>query len=278
MTRSHGSSPTNDHQGSDNSSPLGLDVTFNVFSNGVGSGTPNVSALADATASLGINLQGLVAPAATSIQTNIRDVINLNAWGQGPLSATSTASASEQGTVVVINKSVTGNARTGITEDVTAYLPTSHVSIHLHVTDVFNLSLSGQGYTGATLTEATTSTSVIKLSTSSVPTGAPPATFDLAKFAAVVLGTTTWDINFGPSVAGQSLQVQGHSLRTVDAEADILSSGPGSAILHRLTFHDADQTNFNFSGHTPAITTGHVGPTNIAPIAINAFFNGLHFG
>lgn len=278
MTCSRTSPRNDDLSNSDNSQLLGRDIQFDVFARGVPNGPPSVNASAAAVAMLDVDLQGLRPSDHASVSIGITDVINLNAWGQGPLSASSTATLSEQGSIVITNQSLSGNAQTGIIEDVTAFLPASHVSVHLHITDSFDLRLSGQGYTAATLQEASASSTVVQLTSTNGPTGNPVGTFDLARFAAVVLGTTRWDISFAGSIPGESLQAEGHSIRVVDAEADILASLPGSAVLRHFVFHDVDDINFSFNSRSGPAVTGHSLPHDIAPVSIATHSEGLRLG
>jgi len=55
------------------------------------------------------------------------------------------------------------------------------------------------------------------------------------------------------------LNLNGHFARTIDAEADILSNGPGSEVLDHLVYQHSDNASFIFDDHAgPAITQGFV--------------------
>ncbi len=219
----------------------------------------NLNEFGSATNTLTLDLQGLQPADHATISTKISDVVDLGAWNVDPDSAISTATIDQQANGTIIDGSLVGSARTGITRDISAYLPTSHALVQLHVTDVSDFDINGEGYTNIVLTGTGEGASAVSPDTSNSLSSTPTATFDLAKFAASVLGTTQWDISFATSLPSESLNLDGHFTRIIDAEADILSNGPGGEVLDHLVYHDFDNVSFRFDDHAePAITQSFV--------------------
>jgi hypothetical protein len=219
----------------------------------------NLNAAGSATNSLTLDLQGLQPADHAIIRTKISDVIDLRAWNVDPDSVTSTVTVDQQGNGTITEGSLVGSAQTGITLDISAYLPTSHALVHLHVIDASDFDINGEGYTNATLTGTAEGASGVLTDTCNSLPSTLTATFDLAKFAASVLGMTQWDISFATSLPSESLNLNGHFARVIDAEADILSSGPGSEVLDHLVYHGSDNASFSFDDLAgPAITQSFV--------------------
>jgi hypothetical protein len=233
--------------------------------------TLNVSSAV--TAKLAIDLQGLQPSAHAAIRASINDAVDLRAWTLDPVVATSSVMLDQQSSASITNGSLTGNARTATTINVSAYLPANDASVDLHVTDTLDLNISGKGYTEVALGTVSEATSTVQRDTSNSPSGTPAATFDLAKFAAVVLGTTQWDISFAPSLPGESLHIDGHSVRIIDAEADILANVPGKDVSPPLVFHSEDRTSFSFNEYAGPAITAHGSPHDTAPVSITAHYD-----
>ena len=257
-----------------NAGTSGQTIDFDVFAAGNAPGEPILNAFGGAQGSVAIDLQGMLPPDRVAIANSISDAVDLRAWGKEPVSGTATATADEQGSVSIVDGKVTGDLRTIVTIDVSATLPASHVAVHLHVSDVFDLGLSGAGYVGAALTTASASTSLVPIDAGDTSSfGGDGGTFDLAKFAAAVLGTTRWNIAFTGFSPGESLHVQGHSTRTVEATADLLRSANEDGKPEHLVFHDTDRTNFSFNEHAGSLMSAHDGPHDLNPIAVDVHEN-----
>jgi hypothetical protein len=208
---------------------------------------------------LTLDLQGLQPADRATISTKISDVVDLRAWNVNPDNAALTVTIDQQGNGTITDGSLVGSAQTGITRDISAYLPASHALVHLHVTDVSDFDINGEGYTNVVLTGTGEGNSAVSPNTSNSLSSIPTATFDLTKFAASVLGTTQWDISFATSLPNESLNLDGHFARIIDAEANILSNGPGSEVLDHLVYHGFDNASFRFDEHAgPAITQSFV--------------------
>jgi hypothetical protein len=219
------------------------------------SNVSNPDVFGSATNSLTWDLQGLQPADNATIKTKISDAVDLRAWNVDPDSAISTVTVDQHGCETITDGSLVGSAQTGIALDSSAYLPTSHALVHLHVTDAFDFDINGEGYTNAALTGTGEGASGVSPDTSNSLPSTATATFDLAKFAASVLGTTQWDISFATSLPSESLNLNGHFARIIDAEADILSNGPGSEVFDHLVYHSSDNASFRFDDHAgPAIT------------------------
>jgi hypothetical protein len=219
---------------------------------------PNVFGLNEfgsATNTLTLDLQGLKPADYAIVGTKINGVVDLFAWSVDPDSVTSTVTVDQHGNATITDGSLAGSARTGITVDISAYLPASDALVHLHITDISDFDINGEGYTNVTLTGTGEGISAVSPDTSNSLSSTPTATFDLAKFAASALGTTQWNISFATSLPNESLNLNGHFARIIDAEADILSNGPGSEVLDHLVYHGFDNASFSFDDLAgPAIT------------------------
>jgi hypothetical protein len=215
----------------------------------------NLNVFGSATSSLTLDLQGLQPADYATIKTKISDAVDLCAWDVDPDSTTANVTINQYGSGTIADGSLVGSAQTGITLDISTYLPASHALVYLHITDAFDFDINGEGYTNVTLTGTGESASGVSPDTSNSLPSIATATFDLAKFAASVLGTAQWDISFATSLPSESLNLSGHFTRVIDAEADILSNGPGSEILDHLVYHGSENSSFSFDNHTgPAIT------------------------
>src|SRR3954468_5212470 len=223
------------------------------------SNVSNLSEFGSATNALTLDLQGLQPADQATIKTKISDAVDLRAWNVDPDSAISTVTVNQDGRGTITEGNLVGSGQTGIALDISAYLPTSHALVHLHVTDAADFDINGEGYTNVALTGTGEGASGVSPDTSNSLPSIPTATFDLAKFAASVLGTTQWDISFATSLPSESLNLNGHFARIIDAEADILSNGPGSEVLDHLVYQHSDNASFIFDDHAgPAITQGFV--------------------
>jgi hypothetical protein len=219
------------------------------------SNVSNLNIFGSATNSLTLDLQGLQPADHATIKTKISDAVDLRAWNVDPDSAISTVTVDQHGSGTITDGSLIGSAQTGSALDISAYLPTSHALVHLHVTDASDFDINGEGYTNVALTGTGEGASGVSPDTSNSLSSTPTATFDLAKFAASVLGTTQWDISFATSLPSESLNLNGHFDHVIDAEADILLNGPGSEVLDHLVYHSSDNASFRFDDHAgPAIT------------------------
>jgi hypothetical protein len=219
---------------------------------------PNVSDMnvfGSAINSLTLDLQGLQPADHATINSKISDAVDLRAWNVDSDSATSTVTVDQHGSGTITDGSLVGSAQAWITLDISAYLPANQALVHLHVTDASDFDFNGEGYTNVALTGTGEGVSGVSPDTSNSLPSTPTATFDLAKFAASVLGTTQWDISFATSLPSESLNLNDHFNRVIDAEADILSNGLGSEVLDHLVYHGSDNSSFRFDDHAgPAIT------------------------
>jgi hypothetical protein len=105
---------------------------------------PNVSNLNEfgsATNTLSLNLQVLQPDDNVPARTKISDAVDLRAWSMDPDSTTSTMTVDQQGNETIINGSLAGSARAGITVDISTYSPASHALVHLHAADLSDFDI-----------------------------------------------------------------------------------------------------------------------------------------
>ena len=174
-----------------------------------------------------------------------RFFVNLDAWANAGAAGTVTSAAFSQGLLTLTDGKLSGSYTASFSIDVTATVAADHATIHLRITDSFQLSLAGTGYVGASLLQTTAAGGTVVSMTQS---GAPPAAnhnqhFDLARFAASVLNTGQWNIAFVASAAGESLHAVGASVLTIAATAD-LAGGPEP---ERLSFYDTERSRIAFN-------------------------------
>ena len=103
--------------------------------------------------SLDIGLTAATPNDSASIDIDLGDIVNLAAFGSGPVSGTFAASATGNAHVVITNGHLHGATSTALSIDVTASLPAEHATIHLHLTDDLHFTLTGKGYVGSTITQ-----------------------------------------------------------------------------------------------------------------------------
>ena len=103
--------------------------------------------------SLDIGLTAATPSNSASIGIDLGDIVNLAAFGSGPVSGTFAASATGNASVTIINGHLRGTNSTALSIDVTASLPAEHATIHLHLTDDLHFTLTGKGYVGSTVTQ-----------------------------------------------------------------------------------------------------------------------------
>jgi hypothetical protein len=210
----------------------------------------NLNVFGSATSSLTLDLQGLQPADYATIKTSISDAVDLRAWDVDPDSTTVHVTIDQYGIGTITDESLVGSVQTEITFDISTYLSASHALVSLHITYTFDCDINGEGYTNVTLTGTGEGASGVSPDTSNSLPSTATATFDLAKFAASVLGTAQWDISFAASLPSESLNLSGHFTRVIDAEADILSNGPGSEILDHSVYHGSENSSFRFDNHT----------------------------
>jgi hypothetical protein len=204
-----------------------------------------------ANTSVDIGLQAAVPKDYASIDISLGDIVNLNAWANAGAAGTVTSAASSQGVLTVTNGKLSGTYTASLSIDVTATVAADNATIHMKITDTFQLSLSGTGYVGTSIAATSAAGGTVVATTPTTGAGNLPAgQFNLAAFAASVLNTGKWNIAFVASAAGESLQGFGTSVVTIAATADI--AGAGRPEL--LNFQDTDRSNVAFSDtSTPAM-------------------------
>ena len=116
-----------------------------------GSSTVTISSFADASVDIGLTAANQHDFA--SIDIDLGDIVNLAGFGNGPVSGTFAALATGSGTVAITNGHLHGSDTTALSIDVTASLPAEHATIHLHLTDSLNFTLTGAGYSGVSITQ-----------------------------------------------------------------------------------------------------------------------------
>ena len=221
---------------------------FDRLSIGHGDGSHVLSASGYANASVDIGLQAAAPQDYASIRISLGNVVNLDAWANAGAAGTVVSSASSQGLLTLTDGKLSGTYTASLSIDVTATVAADHATIHMRITDSFELSLSGTGYVGASLLQTTVAGGTVVAMTPIAGVGGSPAAnhgeqFDLARFAASVLNTGQWNIAFVASAAGESLHGVGTSVLTIAATAD-LEGGPKP---ERLNFYDTERSSMAFN-------------------------------
>lgn len=198
--------------------------------------------------SVGIALQTAVPSDYASFNLSLGEIVNLQAFANAGASATLTSSATGQGLLTLNNGHLTGTYTASLVIDVTAYIASINAKVTMHVTDNFQLSLSGTGYVGGSLTTTSQSGGSVTVTTPSSGISAPPGkcdggSFDLARFAASVIGTGNWDIAFVASHPGESFNGRGTSVLSIDTTVDL----PGDHKPQPLAFHDTERASLSFN-------------------------------
>jgi hypothetical protein len=172
-----------------------------------------------------IGLQGLRPTDHASITISLGNVVNLAAFAKSDASGTVTSTATNQATLTLTNGVLSGSYTAAMSIDLTAYIAADHATVQMEVTDRFQLSLSGTGFTSVALaTTASAGSTVVATSPASSIAGGSAGhhggTFDLATFAASVLNTAQWNIAFmtGP---GETLSAVGSSVLTITAIEEV---------------------------------------------------------
>jgi hypothetical protein len=204
--------------------------------------------------SLDIGLTAATPTDFASIDIDLGDIVNLAAFGSGPVSGTFAASATGNAKVVIINGHLQGSDSTALSIDVAASLPAEHATIHLHLTDDLHFTLTGTGYVGATITQTSESGGSAQTfsQTGSAPASASDyddGTFDLAKFVTSVVNTTSFAVQFIASAPGESIHGEATAVLKVNATADF----PGAfGIQQHLVFNETKPSYFAFSDTSSA--------------------------
>lgn len=275
---SRSSNPSHHHN--KHHQPKGGEVSghqFQIDSFGFGylPAAPALDAFAVGQATFSADLQGVTAADHASVNAALFDAVDFRAWTFGPIVASATASANAQANATIANGVLSGSAHEAVTIDLSAWLPASHVMVQIEVSDTLDLAMSGKGYTGVALAnDASTLSAVhqagagtpgtVQLGSAGTP-GVSSNNFDLARFAAVVLGMTQWQLGFVAASPGESLHVDAQALRVVDAQADILQGLPGSEVLQHLAFQDTERVAANFNSHSVPAMVGHALPHDVTP-------------
>lgn len=241
---------------------------------GYSNGPQVLAANGYANTSVSIALQAAVPNDYASINISLGNIVNLNAWANAAAAGSVTSTAASQGVLTLTNGKLSGLYTASLSIDVTATVAADNATIHMSITDTFQLCLSGTGYVGASLTEISASGATLLLATPGAGSAAasacgPAGQFNLAKFAASVLNTGQWNIAFQASAPGESLTALGSSVLSIAATADI--AGPGKPEV--LSFHDTDRSTIAFSDNS---TIGHGMPYGLQicnPNSVSLFHN-----
>ena len=224
---------------------------FDKFSIGHGGGSHVLSINGFADSSVDIELQAAVPNDFASIKISLGNVVDLEAFANAGAAGTATSAAASQGLLTLTNGKLSGSYTAFLSIDVTATVAADHAAIHMHVTDSFQLSLSGTGYAGASLFATTAAgATVVAMTPSGGGTGMPGGDkhehFDLARFAASVLHTARWNFAFLASAPGESMHGVGVSVLTIVATAELT----GGAKPELFNFHDTDRSTMTFNDTT----------------------------
>lgn len=225
------------------------------FSIGYSTGPQVLAMTGYANVSFDVGLQAAVPADTASIHITLGEVMNLNAWAKAGAEGTVTSNASSEATLDITGTILNGTLSATLSINASGYIAASRATVHLHITDTFQMSLSGTGYVGATLQTTAQSGSTVVATAPSSPSGSPSGgnagpshygTFDLARFAASVLSTGQASIGFISSAPGESLHGIGTSVMTIAATADIL----GGPVPQHLVFHDVDRSVLAFNDNS----------------------------
>jgi hypothetical protein len=230
-------------------------LDYTSFAIGTGYGPQVLAASGYATTDFSLGLQSAIPADNVSISISLGSVVNLNVFGNAAASGNVVTQAASQTDLTIAPGKLNATYSAHLSIDVTAYVPAAHASVHLQITDSFQLSLSAKGFNGLSLTQTSAADKSVKTMTpAAVPSGGPAGneggTFDLARFAASVLNTGQWDIEFAGLAPGESLRAQGTSELTVNATADVLDG-------HRpemLSLHETDRSSFAFNDRSGSAT------------------------
>jgi hypothetical protein len=224
---------------------------LDTFSIGHGDGSQVLAITGFADSSVDIELQAAVPSDFASIKISFDNVANLDAFANAGASGTATSAAASQGQLTLTNGTLSGTYTASLSIDMTAIVAADHATIHMHITDNFQLSLSGTGYVGASLLATTAAGStVVAMTPSGAGTGSEDddkgGQFDLARFVASVLNTGQWNITFLASAPGESLHGVGVSVLTIAATAELA----GGQKPELLNFQDTDRSTLTFNDTT----------------------------
>ncbi len=214
--------------------------------------TPALTINSFSDSSLDIGLTAATPNDSASIGIDLGDIVNLAAFGSGPVSGTFAASATGNAKVVITNGHLRGSDSTALSIDVTASLPAEHATIHLHLTDDLHLTLTGKGYVGSTITqtaESGGSAQAFSQTGSASATAGDDGTFDLAKFVASIVNTTSFAVQFIASAPGKFIHGEATAVLKVNATADL--PGAGGTQRH-LVFNETKPSHFAFSDTSSA--------------------------
>jgi hypothetical protein len=241
------------------------------FSLGYSNGPQVLAVNGYADASFNVGLQGIAPCNSASVQISLGDILNLNAWANAGATGTVAASAATQGTLTITDTILNGTLFASLSIDASGYIAADQASVQLHITDVFQMGLSGTGYSGVTL-QTTSQSGGTVVATAPSGAGASPGCygdFDLARFAASVLGTGQSNITFIASEPGETLQGVGTSVMTVVATAEI----PG-AVPESLTYCDVDRSGLSFADGSTYGGSGPYGFQGCGSPPINLYHSG----
>lgn len=207
--------------------------------------TPAVTVDSFADSTLDIGLTAAKPNDFASIAIDLGDVVDLRAFGPGPVSGSFSSSANGTATVVIRDGHLRGSDSTALSIDVTASLPAEHATVTIHLTDDLNLHLRGRGYVGSTITQtAESGGSVQVFSQTGTPGESDNGNFDLARFVAAILHTDKVAVQFVASAPGESIHGNIESVFKITATADL--PGPNGHMQH-LVFNETVPQRFSFS-------------------------------
>lgn len=233
-----------------------------------------------ASAEMDVGLQAIAPNDYASVRVFVGNVLNLSAFANASASGTVASAASGQGSVTVANGTLSGLFSATLNIDVTAYIAADQATVHMHISDSFEMSLAGTGYAGASLAETVASGGSVQVMAPVAATTAcntqnhsgedKTGTFDLARFATSVLNTGQWNIAFAASAPGESLKGEGLSVLTISATADLAGN-------HRpkvLSFHDIERAKLAFSDSSTPVAGIHPGMLQSSSGPPSMFHNG----
>jgi hypothetical protein len=204
---------------------------------------PQVVAVnATAQASLDLGLQTAIPADSVSIHVSFDDVVDVAGFGRSAASGTVESHATSQAEITLGHGVLNGTFTALLSIAVSASIPSAHATVQMQITESFQLSLSGQGFVGASITHgaASSGTVVAPAADAGGTMRTTGNTFDLAGFAGSVLSTGHWDIAFMGLAPGESLHAMGTSEMAIIATAEVAGySGP-----EKLNLHDTDRSSF----------------------------------
>jgi hypothetical protein len=222
--------------------------------------------------SVDIELQSSVPNDYASIKITLGNIVDLGAWANTGAAGTVTSTSSSQGLLTLTDGKLSGSYSAMMSIDVTAIVAAANATIHMHITDSFQLSLTGTGYVGASIFATSTAGGTV---VTTAPNVAGPSTsgankdgqFDLARFAADVLNSGRWDIAFVASAPGESLRGVGSSVVTIAATAELA----GGAKPKMLNFQDVDRSNISFNDTSTTPGGSPFGWEVLSPHSVSLF-------